>query len=126
MTISLQAEFFETAPGEHHVQLRFADSIIQCTPEDVSALIAALADIRQQLQPPIPTELRTGQTIATEAAPAFYTEPNDMVDGSTLVLRHAGLGWISYSVPLESLKKLHHLFGLQIQRIESGRKPTAH
>jgi hypothetical protein len=81
---------------------------------DGSAVLLDVADLehlsvlRAMMRPEVPQEpLRTHQYVI-EIDPCWHTEKHPLNDGAMLFLRHSGLGWAGFALPIDSLVKLHH------------------
>ncbi|WP_321817088.1 MULTISPECIES: hypothetical protein [unclassified Paraburkholderia] len=74
--------------------------------EELDGLIEELCRMRSTMRPGVPhTPSRTHQYVM-EMNPSWYTERTPLFDGAALFLRHSGLGWACFALPVESLQKL--------------------
>lgn len=74
--------------------------------EELDDLIEELSRLRSAMRPCVPeTPSRTHQYVM-EVNPSWYTERAPLFDGAALFLRHSGLGWAGFALPLESLQQL--------------------
>ncbi|WP_321871564.1 hypothetical protein [Paraburkholderia tropica] len=85
---------------------------------EVDELIEELGTIRSSMRPGVPDmPVRTHQYVM-EINPSWHTELHPLFDGAALFLRHSGLGWTSFALPLESLRKLSGALSAQISLLE--------
>ena len=80
-------------------------SVILDTPT-IDALIEELARLRSDMHPPVNREVDRKKPFLVEVDPDWHAQSNPLIDGSVLLLRHAGLGWTCFALPRESLKRL--------------------
>ncbi|MHB9838501.1 hypothetical protein Q8F57_027105 [Paraburkholderia terrae] len=113
MAQHIQLALFEEADGTHRLNMVTADPGYTFTAEEVSGLIATLANTRVAMLPAEPMEpaqqVAGMQNVANEPPMRwFYDEMNDK---AALVLRHPGFGWIGYALTIETVQQLQD--GLQ-------------
>lgn len=88
-----------TLPGEQPV-------VLQLDATGLDALSRGLAEIRAEMQPPVPAQWTPGQTAAGTRNPAFLCEAEALHGGSLLHLRHPGYGWLHFAFPAEIARKI--------------------
>ncbi|WP_175786366.1 hypothetical protein [Burkholderia cenocepacia] len=90
----------------------------------IEQLITALSFARMQMDPPVSADPpRGGPTFAIED-PRLWTEPNAMINGSTLMIRHPGLGWLVFGIPAPSLQILSDLLKEQVEITKADPGPS--
>lgn len=126
MTVEIKAAFYEMPDKTHRVEIVYEGHTQSFTPDALSAFITALAQVREQLHPPIQSQPPLKEVTKVPLDPAFYTEPNTMIDGSTLLIRHPAFGWLGFGIPLGSLETLRDLLTAQIElgRQTRGQNPN--
>lgn len=73
----------------------------------IDRMIEVLGQFRAGLQPPVRTsDPVTGETVQAVTDPRWWISAEPMNNGALLQLRHPGLGWLGFALPLESLKSL--------------------
>ncbi|RDK01615.1 hypothetical protein [Paraburkholderia lacunae] len=126
MTVEIKADFYEMPDKTHRVEITYEGHTQSFTPETLSAFMNGLAQVREQLNPPIQSDPPLGEMTHVSLDPKFYTEPNPMIDGSSLYVRHPAFGWLGFGIPLESLETLQGLLSAQIElgRQARGKNPN--
>ena len=107
MAQHIQLALFEEDNGTHRLNLATADPVYTFTAEEVSGLIATLANMRGAMLPaePIdPPQIAGMQNVAVD--PPIRWAYDEMNDRAALILRHPGYGWIGYSIPFENVAAL--------------------
>jgi len=85
----------------------------------VDSLIQALARLRQTLEPEVRPDSPEGQNVMGAVDPRWFIQRDGTTtDGAVLMVRHPGIGWMAYALPLESLKHLHVVMGEIIQQAD--------
>lgn len=87
--------------------LRFtiADKSCLLQTSAVDELIQQLIALRGRLDPPQPREPVRSSNYPLEMDPSWYVEHSPLL-GLVILLRHPGVGWMAYSLPTESVKRL--------------------
>lgn len=86
--------------------------------------ISALSLVRAQMEPPIPIDPPFGEALNGIEDPRFWTESNSMINGSTLMIRHPGIGWLAFAIPAPSLQILSDLLKSQLEITKAGPGPA--
>ncbi|WP_176079784.1 hypothetical protein [Paraburkholderia tropica] len=86
---------------------------------EVDSLIEALCSLRANMQPAVPAEVSRTHKYVMETNPSWYIERHPFYEGAALFLRHSGLGWTSFAIPLQSLRELHMAIGAHVRELES-------
>ncbi|MGQ7932264.1 hypothetical protein [Paraburkholderia sp. D1E] len=73
---------------------------------DIDNLIAELGQIRAHMLPPPPSQPEQSRSYSLQADPCWHVDRSPLVEGVVLLLRHAGFGWIAFSLPPPSISKL--------------------
>ena len=121
MPVEVAAATYQMPDGSQEVALTHDGQTQHFTAEGLSEYIEALAAVRANLLPPVPTQLPIGRSLPAQLDPNFSTEANAMVNGSSLFFRHSGFGWLGVIIPFENLVALHRLLGAQIEEAEIAR-----
>lgn len=90
----------------------------------VDGLIAALAQVREQMQPPIGTDIPLGRPVPAVADPRWYTETDRMLGGSAFMFRHPAFGWITVILTPDDAEKLAPLLQAQAREARSLSRGT--
>ncbi|WP_341316689.1 hypothetical protein WN982_35655 [Paraburkholderia sp. IMGN_8] len=106
----LNLEHRITTDGEHHLLLSLPDGPYTMRASDVEVLMQTLAEYREIMQPPVTTEAPSGPRAAV-LDPLCYMVHEPLINGCGLHLRHPGLGWLSFGIPLKSLQDLRSITG---------------
>jgi hypothetical protein len=78
----------------------------------VDAMIAALAGLRETMQPPVKQGDPVGETVKGVNDPRWWLQADPLGSGgAVLMARHPGLGWLALSLPLESVRGMHESLG---------------
>ncbi|KKL38594.1 hypothetical protein WR30_11065 [Burkholderia contaminans FFH2055] len=112
MSQELELHLYELDDETHRLNLVTPAEGYTYTPDDVSNLVAVLANTRAQMLPAIPFEsppIENMQNVADN--PAMRWAYDEMNDRFALLIRHPGHGWIGYSLPFETVTALQR--GLQ-------------
>jgi hypothetical protein len=86
-------------------------------------LIAGLGGLRSQMQPAITMDFPMGMQMNAELDPRWWTEPEPLTEGSTLVLRHSGFGWLAFVLPPAEVENIHRLLTRQKELPKSDQGP---
>jgi len=121
MPVEIAVTTYQMPDGSQEVELTHDGQTRRFTSEGLSEYIAALAAVRANILPPVPTTLPVGRSLPAQLDPNFSTEANPMVNGSSLFFRHSGFGWLGVIIPFENLVALHRLLGAQIEEAEISR-----
>jgi hypothetical protein len=73
---------------------------------ELDGLIEELGRMRAGMQPTVPHRPSRTHQYAMEMNPSWYIERTPLNDAAALFLRHSGLGWACFALPVESLQKL--------------------
>ncbi|REG48830.1 hypothetical protein B0G80_5135 [Paraburkholderia sp. BL6669N2] len=74
---------------------------------EIEELIRYLSHLRAQMLPAPPPAPVESVTYTLEVDPSWHVDKSPLLEGSTvLMLRHAGFGWIAFSLPPQSIAKL--------------------
>jgi hypothetical protein len=76
---------------------------------DIDELTRALSKLRANLTPEVSRTLPVGTTVDGEMDPLFAVPTDPKAPDKLLVIRHFGLGWLSFFLPAESALKLGNL-----------------
>jgi hypothetical protein len=72
----------------------------------VDALIEHLSRLRAEMQPSVPAAIAPRKEHLVEIDPLWRAEASPLLDGSVVLLRHSGLGWIGFALPRANLERL--------------------
>ncbi|WP_419687245.1 hypothetical protein ACN22W_08315 [Burkholderia theae] len=86
----------------------------------IEKLIAALASMREAMEPPVPMDPPIGSQMPAQVDPRFWTELNHMISASMLALRHPGLGWLAFALPPSSAEQLTIYLQQQAEQLKAG------
>ncbi|VWB76591.1 hypothetical protein BLA6993_03620 [Burkholderia lata] len=112
MSQQLELHLYELEDKNHRLNLVTPAEGYTYTPEELTNLIAVLADTRAVMLPAIPIEAPPMQDTPNVANdPPMRWGYDEMNDRFALLIRHPGHGWIGYSLPFETVTALQH--GLQ-------------
>ena len=84
---------------------------------DAETLVQAVAQQRQKMKPEVPHHFPQGPRSAI-LDPRWYVAHETLVDGCALHLRHPGLGWLSFAVPLQSLRDLQQAIANVLDQVQ--------
>jgi hypothetical protein len=73
---------------------------------EIDSLIAQLSQIRSHMLPVPPPQPEPSRSYSLEVDPCWHVDRSPIVDGVVLLLRHAGFGWVAFSLPPPSMSKL--------------------
>lgn len=73
---------------------------------EIDNLIAQLGQIRARMLPTPPPRPEQTRSYSLEVDPCWHVDRSPLFDGVVLLLRHAGFGWIAFSLPPPSISKL--------------------
>ena len=81
---------------------------------EMDSLIQQLADLRAQMQQPVPANLELHAGLVTEPDPPFVVTELELTDAPgvpllLLALRHPGLGWCNFDLDLPTAALLRDL-----------------
>lgn len=96
-----------------------AENAFVLEPRQVDALIALLGRLRAQLTPRVPIDPPTGENLEAMPDPHYRIGPEPLIQGSRLLLRHPGYGWLAFVFRPHELKNLHRLLTAQLESQES-------
>ncbi|HBO78681.1 hypothetical protein [Cupriavidus sp. UBA2534] len=106
--MEITAATYEMPDGSQEVEITHKGQTTRFTASDLSDYIAALAQVRESLRPPVRTQdPQAGETVQAIADPRWWMSSEAFVGGALLQLRHPGLGWLAFALPLQSLQALH-------------------
>lgn len=72
----------------------------------IDALIDHLARLRSEMSPPVATVVSPKKEHLVEIDPVWHAEASLLLDGSVVLLRHAGFGWLGFALPRENVERL--------------------
>ncbi|WP_343654533.1 hypothetical protein [Paraburkholderia caribensis] len=107
MSQQLELQLFEADDKTHRLNFVTPAEGYTFEADDISRLIATLAQSRAQMLPPVQVEdvVVTGmQNVADD--PRVLWAYDEMSDKAALVLRHPGYGWIGYALSFETVEAL--------------------
>jgi len=84
---------------------------------DAETLVQAVSQQRQRMKPDVPHHSPPGPRSAI-LDPRWYVAHETLVDGCALHLRHPGLGWLSFAVPLQSLRDLQQAIANVLDQVQ--------
>ena len=93
--------------GTSAVRLVIGDRAVLLGINDIDGLITQLGQFRAQMFPAPPQTPVKSQTYSLEVDPCWHVDRSPLFEGVVLMLRHAGFGWIAFSLPPSSIEKLH-------------------
>jgi hypothetical protein len=102
--------------GKNAVRIDIDGSAVLLEVADLDALIEHLGALRATMRPELPMAPVRAHRYVIEVDPCWHAEKHPMSDGAVLFLRHSGLGWAGFALPTESLVKLHHALGQQLEK----------
>lgn len=101
------------------VAIRIDGTSLSANALQLDAIIEGLIVARAQLRPQHPTQPPLGQRVDAIVDPHYWTNRDPESGMSLLMLRHPGLGWLSFMLPAAERKRLAHLL------IEQSQVPTS-
>lgn len=93
--------------GEQAVRIAIDGSEMVLQVDELDAMIEHLSMVRATMRPEVPKEPRRTHQYVIEMDPCWHSEKHPLYDGAVLFMRHSGLGWAGFALPVESLGKLH-------------------
>jgi hypothetical protein len=79
---------------------------VEMTVEQVELMIAALADIRSKMNPPVPENCPQGKPTHKHDATKYFLGIDAITLQPSLFFRSPGFGWLSFSLPYAEADKL--------------------
>ena len=79
---------------------------VTATAAEVEQLIRQLAERRREMNPEVPKTLPEGQQITGEIDPIWALPSHPKAPDKVLMIRHFGMGWLSFLFPAASALKL--------------------
>ena len=83
---------------------------------DLDEHICTLASLRARMTDEVPTSLEPNARLVTERDPRWVLGQNPEQDRFLLALRHAGLGWLGFSLPGNEARSIADL----VRKSKSG------
>lgn len=83
-----------------------ATTDVALTTEQVDSMIASMAKQREQMGPPISVAIPVGRQVRGVLNPRYRIGSHAKTGGTTLVLRHPGLGWLGYFFPRPETERI--------------------
>lgn len=105
--------------GPTSVSMKLPSDTVTLATGDIDALILQLTKFRMQMTPEIERTLQDGQHGAGVVDPIWQVRPH--IDHTNYLVRHHGIGWISFLFPHQEAKKLAS--ALQIRTEMSNPQP---
>ncbi|MFP3249647.1 MAG: hypothetical protein RXR20_34675 [Paraburkholderia sp.] len=98
-----------------HGALRFVigNSAALLDAKEIDSLIAQLGQIRARMQPVPSPQPEQSRSYSLEVDQCWHVDRSPLFDGVVLLLRHAGYGWIAYSLPPQSMARLNGALTMQ-------------
>jgi hypothetical protein len=115
---SMIVELFENA-GVPVLRFTIADRFCVLQTSAVDAVIQHLIALRAHLGPPHSREPVRSLNYPLEMDPSWYLDHSPLL-GPVLLLRHAGLGWMAYSLPPESVERLRNALAVKAPSVVPG------
>ncbi len=95
------------------VRITFPDQ--DYSAEDLSALVAGIATIREQTEPPIPNDPDLLHAVQAILDPRWYLARDAMNEVIALGIRVPGIGWIPFAIPVAEATHLRDLLTEQLE-----------
>ncbi|WP_322011133.1 hypothetical protein [Paraburkholderia sp. J12] len=92
--------------GANALMLKLGTSCVLLDPAEIDELIETLGLARVDLEPAVPAEVPRGHQFPLETEPRWKTIVDPAFAGVVLFLRHSGLGWTGFAIPLASAHRL--------------------
>jgi hypothetical protein len=98
---------------------------VTATAAEVEQLINKLAGFRQRMKPEVPRTLPDGQ-LSGEVDPIWAMPSHPKAPDKVLMIRHFGMGWLSFFFPASSAQKLGNalLLGQASPQMTAQPEPT--
>jgi hypothetical protein len=93
--------------GQGAVRFVIGNSAALLGAGEIDGLIAQLGQIRAHMPPAPPPQPEQSKSYSLEIDPCWHVDRSPLFDGVVLLLRHAGYGWIAYSLPPQSIARLN-------------------
>ncbi|WP_155123257.1 MULTISPECIES: hypothetical protein [Burkholderia cepacia complex] len=122
---SLNLEHRISQSGEHFLVLTVPDGAFIMGPENVEALMAALAEYRTIMLPAVSGTAPTGMLDAL-IDPLCRMTPDSLFGGAVLQIRHPGLGWLTIRLPSDSLRELSRISRVVMEADSAAAALSAH
>ena len=90
---------------------------------ELEGLIHDLGKARSEMADPVTPELDPGMRLEVLVDPVWRTMPEAEHNGSVLALRHPGLGWTSYFLPVKEARALAASLTAQSEALEAKSDP---
>lgn len=101
--------------GHNAVRIDIEGRAVLLDASDLDSVIEHLSALRAMMRPEVPkTPVRTHQYVI-EVDPCWHTEKHPLHDGAMLFLRHSGLGWTGFALPVESLAQMHQALSKHLE-----------
>lgn len=97
---------FKAALDMASVECTFPPGTVTATVADLEELIQLLSTIRAQLQPPVSMDPPLDVLVDPLPDPRYWTNYDQMTEGTLLGVRHPGLGWIWSLLPPVECERL--------------------
>lgn len=88
--------------------------------EHIDALMQLLAQIREQMTPPIAEHPPRSQEVQALHDPRYWTQLHPFSGGTLMVFRHPSLGWLPFLLPSAERRRIAEFFAAQ--EVEWGQR----
>ena len=88
------------------LRFRIGADWVSATASEVEALIATLAGMREKMTPEVPRTVDNDKLPGGPIDPMWLGPSHPESDLKLLLIRHPGIGWLSFGLPAESAKSL--------------------
>jgi hypothetical protein len=105
--------------GARRLSWNTGDPTVSVGAQHLDEMIGTLARLREQIAPPVSIG-DPAPDVPPEAKidPQWWIGPETFVGGAMLKIRHPGLGWLAFAIPLDNLHKLHAGIGTLVKWAE--------
>jgi len=111
---------FKAALDMASVEFTFPPGTVTVTAAEVEELIQLLSTIRAQLHPPVPMDPPLNVLVETLPDPRYWTDYDQMTEGTLLGIRHPGQGWLWSQFPPDERERL---IGYLLEHQEAQSRP---
>jgi hypothetical protein len=102
------------------------EASVALTPERLTALIAALGQVRARMVGSISPPPMGGMEVATVLQPRWHVQPDPRRDGSLLAFLHPGFGPLAFSLPREDVQRLVEVLTKHLEVSGAARPEKPH
>lgn len=92
--------------GQTALRVECGEAATMLDGAQTEALIQRLALYRSAMKPAVTRQISHTHDYHITLEPAWFAEPNLTIDGTVLLLRHTGLGWIGFAFDSAALKRM--------------------